>query len=81
MTQFEGILSLVKANGGEVDCGTLSRFGYFHKAASRLGVEAVKKGYQFEYVPGETWDKAKYKLVSEPKEPIKFDETGQSAFL
>lgn len=46
MTQLERIIELMKKNGGEVTCRELAENYLYHKAASRLGVEARRKGYQ-----------------------------------
>lgn len=80
MSQFQRILQLIKANNGEIDCGTLAKFGAYHKASSRLGDEAERKGYKFEFIRGDTWDQARYRLVSEPMGEIKWEE-GQSSWL
>jgi hypothetical protein len=66
MNQFNRCLALLKENGGQVTCGQLASRGLFHKAASRLGVEARRKGYQIAFIKGVTWDTCIYKLVSEP---------------
>ena len=62
MTQFERILELVEKNGGKVTTRELAGRGLYHKAASRLGVEAIKKGYRFEFKAGSRWDEGVYEL-------------------
>jgi len=64
--QFDRILELLHKNGGTVSCAELARHGLYHKAASRCGAEARRKGYVIRLVQKETWDVSYYELISEP---------------
>ena len=71
MSQLTRCIDLMNRNGGEVTCGELARHGLYHKAASRLGLEALKKGYQIEFIKGEDWSKGKYRLIGSPQDSVK----------
>lgn len=66
MSQASRILELLK--NGDVSCAALAQEKLYHHASQRIG-ELNRKGYQIEFIKGETWDKGKYRLIGDYNSP------------
>lgn len=86
-SQLQRVVEICRSKADRtVTCRELAAEYIYHKAASRLGVEAKAKGFEFKYVPppsgGSVMD-GKYVLVYDKdldRQEYKIEASGQLAF-